>query len=320
MSRIRNFTKTHQWIWAAVGALLFYIMLSAVSGKFNYGSFTANFTIACYTTVCALGQMIVMTTGRGAFDLSIPNMITLSAFLTMGLSNGDNKNFFWVLLLVIIVGIAVGLVNSLLVIRLKITSMIATLAVGYILSTATFIYNRTFNCQQVSGIMLTLTRTKLLGLPLVCYFVILLVAAIAFIFRSVTYGKALLAMGQNKRAAELAGIKVVLVETLAYIASAVLAALCGFFLSGRVGGAFLGMGDSYLLATVAVVVIGGTLASGGRAVTLGTLFGALFLSLIVAVMQIANFSLGVQNIIEGGIIVLVLALSATKSKEERLST
>jgi ribose transport system permease protein len=164
--------------------------------------------------------------------------------------------------------------------------------------------------------MNTLTNTKLLGLPVVTYIVLLIVIGIAFMFRSMTYGRALLALGQNKRAAQLAGIKVNLVETLAYVISAVLAAICGFFISGRIGGAFLGMGDSYLLDTVGSVVIGGTLASGGRAVTLGTLFGALFLSFVVAAMQVANFSIGVQNIIKGVIIISVLVLSANRGKSD----
>jgi ribose transport system permease protein len=316
MSKINSFTKKNQWAWAAVGSLIMFIAVSLISGKITYMSFTANFTIASYLTICALGQMIVMTTGRGAFDLSIPNMITLSAFLTMGLINGQDKNFFPVLLLVIAVGAVVGFINSVLVIRLRITSMIATLAVGYILSTATSIYNRTFNSLAVCDIMKTITSTRILGLPIICYIVLLIVIGIALVFRTVTFGRALLALGQNKRAAQLAGIKVNLVESLAYVVSAVLAALCGFFLSGRVGGAFLGMGDSYLLDTVGAVVIGGTLASGGRAVPLGTMFGALFLGFVVAAMQVANFSIGVQNMIKGAIIIFVLVLSANRSESD----
>lgn len=310
MKKLKEFASSRYWIWAAIGCIVMFFAVSLISGKVSYLSLTANFTIACYLTICAMGQMIVMTTGRGAFDLSIPNMITLSAFLTMGLINGENKNFFPVLLLVLAVGAFVGFINSVLVIRLKITSMIATLAVGYILSTATSIYNRTFNCLKVCDIMMTITKTRIAGIPLICFLVVALVAGISFMFKSVTYGRALEALGQNKRAAELAGIRTDLVETLAYMASSMLAALCGFFLSGRVGGAFLGMGDSYLMDTVGSVVIGGTLASGGRAVTIGTLFGALFLSFVVAAMQVANFSIGMQNIVKGAIIILVLILSA----------
>lgn len=94
MNKLNTFARNNRWTWAAIGAALMYIVVSLISGKLSYSSFTANYTIASYLTICALGQMIVMTTGRGAFDLSIPNMITLSAFLTMGLTNGQDKNFF----------------------------------------------------------------------------------------------------------------------------------------------------------------------------------------------------------------------------------
>jgi ribose transport system permease protein len=316
MNKLNSFAKKNRWTWAAIGSVMMFIVISLISGKFSYMSFTANFTIASYLTICALGQMIVMTTGRGAFDLSIPNMITLSAFLTMGITNGQDKNFLPALAAVILVGALVGLINSILVIRFKITSMIATLAVGYILSTVTSIYNRTFNVLAVSNIMETLTTTRILGIPIVGYIVLLIVAAVALMFRSTSFGRALLALGQNKRAAELAGIKVNLVETLAYVIGAVFAALCGFFLSGRIGGAFLGMGDSYLMDTVGSVVLGGTLASGGYAVTFGTMFGALFLSFVVTAMQIANFSTGMQNIIKGVIIITVLAFGSIKDKSD----
>jgi len=293
-----------------------FIVVSLISGKFSYMSFAANFTIASYLTICALGQMIVMTTGRGAFDLSIPNMITLSAFLTMGLTDGKDERFFPVLILVMLVGAFVGLINSILVLRFRITSMIATLAVGYILSTVTSIYNRTFKTLEISNIMHFVTTFRILGIPIVSYISLLIVIAVAIMFRSTTYGRALLALGQNKRATELAGTNVNVVETLAYVISGVLAAICGFFLSGRVGGAFLGMGDSYLMDTVGSVVLGGTLASGGYAVTVGTLFGALFLSFVVATMQVANFSTGMQNIVKGLIIIAVLAFSSVRKNSD----
>jgi len=316
MNRLNAFAKNNRWTWAALGSAIMFIVVSVISGKFSYMSFAANYTIASYLTICALGQMIVMTTGRGAFDLSIPNMITISAFLTMGLTDGKDERFFPVFVLVILVGAFVGFINSILVIRFRITSMIATLAVGYILSTATSVYNRAFNTLEISGIMHFLTTFRILGIPVAGYVSLLIVIAVAIMFRSTTYGRALLALGQNKKAAELAGINVNLVETLAYVIGAVLAAVCGFFLSGRVGGAFLGMGDSYLMDTVGSVVIGGTLASGGCAVPVGTMFGALFLSFVVAAMQVANFSTGMQNIVKGLIIIFVLAFGSVRKNTD----
>lgn len=316
MEKIKSLPQKYHWFWAVVASVLMFLVLSLVTHKLAYSSFTANFNIACYLTICSIGQMFVITTG-GAMDLSVPNMITLSAFLSMGMINGQNRNFFPVLLVMIALGIVVGFINAFLVIKVRIPAMIATLGVGYILSTFTQLYSRyKFSTMTLCGIMKACVTTRLLGIPLICYFVVAMVVLVAHLFRSVTYGRALMALGQNRRAAQLAGINVDLVETLAYMICSILAAISGMFLAGRTGGAFLGMGDSYLMDTIGSVVIGGTLCAGGRAEPVGTLFGAMFLCLVVTVMSAANFSVGMQYLIRGMIIVCVLVLSASRKHAE----
>lgn len=310
------FIKDIHWIFAVVGSLLMWIVIGIISGNLNLNSLTANMTSAAFLGIAALGQMMVITTGRGAIDLSIPNVITLSAFLTMGIIDGNNARMPLGLLAVLGVGVLVGMLNSFLVIWLKITPMIATLAVGYIVSSVVSIYNRSFNTMKVCSILGDVVKKRLFNIPLIVYLVLLLGMGIYLVFRYMTYGKALLALGQNKTAAYLAGIRVNQVEMIAYVSSGMLAALAGFFLSARVGGAFLGMGDSYMLDTVGSVVIGGSLIAGGRAVTFGTLAGGLFLSLLVTAMQVANFAVGVQNIIKGILIIFVLVLSTTHKEKD----
>lgn len=314
MNNLKTKTKQWYWIWAVAGSLIMWIAVGAFSRNFNISSLFANLTSASFLTLAALGQMIVMTTGRGAIDLSIPNVITLGAFLSMGLIDGKNSRFLPVLLIALAMGACIGALNSILVVYMKITPMVATLAMGYIVSSIISIYNRKFNTLAVCDILKTIARKRILGLPLICYIVIGITILIYFLFRLVTYGRALLALGQNKKAASLAGIKVKRVEIIAYIMSGILAAVTGVFLSARVGGAFLGMGDTYMLDTVGSVVVGGTLAMGGRAVPVGTLFGALFFSLLVTAMQVANFPIGVQYIVKGALIILVLVLSTKKSE------
>jgi ribose transport system permease protein len=78
-------------------------------------------------------------------------------------------------------------------------------------------------------------------------------------------------------------------------------------ISAQLNGAFLGLGDPYLLETVGSVVVGGTLIFGGRAVPLGTLLGSLFLVLLVTAMQVAGLKIGSQLVAEGLFIILVLS-------------
>jgi ribose transport system permease protein len=148
------------------------------------------------------------------------------------------------------------------------------------------------------------------------YLVLLLAVGLWLLLNRTTYGKSLLAIGQNLEAARLAGIKVVRVELLTYVLSSVLAGIAGMLISARVGGALLGMGDAYLLETVASIVVGGTLISGGKANVPGTLAGCLFLGLVVTAMQIMGFSVGAQRIAKGALIIIVLLVGTIRKKQK----
>ena len=101
-------------------------------------------------------------------------------------------------------------------------------------------------------------------LPVIVIVAVALAALIALLFRYTRFGRSLTALGQNLEAAHLSGINVNLIQAIAYVISGVLAAFGGILISARVGGAFLGLGDPYLLETVGSVVVGGTLIFGGK--------------------------------------------------------
>src|SRR2546430_1778041 len=147
------------------------------------------------------------------------------------------------------------------------------------------------------------------------FLAIAIVVLLSLILTQSRYGKCLTAVGQNVDAARLAGIPVNLVRGLAYVLCSVLAAFGGIMISAQVNGAFLGLGDPYLLQTVGSVVVGGTLISGGRAVPLGTLLGSLFLVLLVTAMQVAGLKVGGQLVAEGLFIIFVLFLATERIRQ-----
>ncbi len=302
------------WIFALAGSILLWLAMGMTTGNLSLESLLSNAVSAAFLAIPALGQMLVVTTGRGAIDLSIPGMITLSAFLTTGIANGQDGRLPLAMLAVAGAGLAVGLLNSLLVLLLRIPPIIATVAMGYILTTASLLYNEGFAAFSIAPTLTALIRNRIAGIPLMLLFI----AAIAFLahglIRLTPYGKSLSAVGQNIEAAYLAGIRTGRVQVAAYVMSSLLAGLAGILISARVGGAFLGMGDSFMLETVGAVVLGGTLIFGGRASAVGTLTGALFLVLVSTAMQVAGLPIGSQNIIKGVIIVAVLLLVRNPSE------
>ncbi len=97
---------------------------------------------------------------------------------------------------------------------------------------------------------------------------------------------------------------------MAFVTSGILAALTGLVLGAYVGGAFLAIGQPYLLQSVAAVVLGGTLIAGGHGTALGTWFAAILLILMVTIMQILSLPRGTQDLVQGAVVILVLALAA----------
>jgi hypothetical protein len=146
---------------------------------------------------------------------------------------------------------------------------------------------------------------------------VIVVGAVSFILNRTAYGRTLSAVGQNAIAARLAGVRTIHVAAGAFLASSILAAFTGLLLGAYVGGAFLNMGQPFLLRSLGAVVLGGTLIFGGSPTAIGTLFGAVPLVLIVTTMQITRLPPGTQDVVEGLVIVAVLALAGGTTLRRR---
>jgi ribose transport system permease protein len=178
-----------------------------------------------------------------------------------------------------------------------------------VLATATLICNRSIHGFAVSPALRAVAAGRFLGAPIMLLLCIGLIALTEFVLRRTVYGRTLSAVGQNRIAARLAGIPVDRVVAITFVISSVLASLMGLVLGAYVGGAFLEMGQPYLLQSVAAVVIGGTLIFGGSASAIGVFFASVLLILLVTLMQIMQLPPGSQDMVQGVVVILVLALA-----------
>ena len=128
------------------------------------------------------------------------------------------------------------------------------------------------------------------------------------------YGRSVLAIGQNIRAARLAGVKVEPVRFATYALCGALGGLNGALLAGYFRGANVDIGNEYLLASIAVVVIGGTSVSGGKANLPGIWGAALFLVLLLTMLNTFGVSAGVRLLLTGLIIVAVITAAGGEKR------
>jgi ribose transport system permease protein len=299
-------TQSHRWIWSALAVLIFWGALSVVTDRFSVASLSGIVLSASYLSIVGVGQMFVVTTGRANIDLSIASVVTLSAYVALLTIGGRDANLLWGVLVAFGLGLAVGCINAGLVVRLKLPAIIATLATGYVLATATLLCS--IHGFAVSPTLRAVAAGRFLGAPIMLLVCFGLIALAEFVLRRTVYGRTLSALGQNRIAARLAGIPVYRVVATAFVISSVLASLMGLTLGAYVGGAFLEMGQPYLLQSVATVVIGGTLIFGGSASAIGVFFASVLLILLVTLMQIMQLPPGSQDMVQGVVVILVLAL------------
>ena len=309
MAGLFDFTRRNRWVWAAAAVVLLWLILSFATSRFSLSSLSGILLSASFLTLVALGQMFVVATGRGNIDLSIASVITLNAYLALITVGGADAGLLLGLPAAAGVGFLVGGFNALLVLAVRIPAIIATLATGYVLATATLAANRAIPGFAVSPTLKWLTAARLGGLPIMTLLALGAVAIAAYVLRFTVYGRKLSAVGQNRAAAALAGIANARIVASAFILSSLLASMTGVLLGAYTGGAFLELGQPYLLQSVAAVVLGGTLIFGGAATAVGTFLASILLILIVTTMQILGLPPGAQDMVQGVVVILVLALA-----------
>ncbi|APA89718.1 ABC transporter permease (plasmid) [Paraburkholderia sprentiae WSM5005] len=308
-TQLAEWTARNRWAWAALAVVLLWLTLSVVTRNFSVSSLSGVAVSSSFLALCALGQMAVVTTGRGNIDLSIASVMTLSAYLALIVMGGSDARLMAGVAATLGLGLAVGAVNAALVVLCRIPAIIATLATGYILATATLLANRAIPGFKVSPAIHFIATGRIGAMPVIVLVAMGVTALFCATLRYTAYGRMLSAVGQNVRAARLAGVRTARVTASAFLTSSVLAAVAGLLLGGYVGGAFLEMGQPYLLQSLGAVVLGGTLIFGGSATPLGTLIGSMLLVLVVTTMQIAGLPPGIQDVVQGIVIITVLALA-----------
>lgn len=309
-TRLTGFLHRNRWAWTAIAVVILWLVLSVISGRWSIASLSGILVSASFLTLVALGQMVVVTTGRGNIDLSVGAVITLSAFLSLLVIRGEDDRIWLGLLVTLGLGGAIGLANAFLVVRLRIPAIIATLATGYILASAALLANAEVVAPKISPAMRLVATGRIAGVPILTILTLVAVAVLALMLKHTVFGRRLSATGQSAEAARLAGVPVNRVLATAFVASATLASVTGLLLAAYVGGAFLELGQPYLLQSVAAVVLGGTLITGGLATAFGTYFAAILLILMVTIMQIMGLPRGTQDMAQGIAVILVLAFAA----------
>lgn len=261
--------------------------------------------------IISVGMTFVIISG--GIDLSVGSVVALSGMVTgYALAAGYSTSI--AILACLAAGVACGMVSGILVSLFKVPAFIATLGM---MSVARGLALMVQGGRSISGFspdFLLISNGSIIGIPLpIC--LMIMVCILAHIVAKYTYwGQYVYAIGGNERAAWLSGIPIKSYITGTYLVCGLLSAGASLILTSRLNSAQPIAGNSYELDAIAAVVIGGASLSGGRGTVVGTLLGALILSVLRNGFSILNIPSYIQQIAIGSIIVTAVVVDQLKNR------
>ncbi|MEU8129838.1 ABC transporter permease [Micromonospora sp. NPDC049049] len=263
----------------------------------------------------AAGQYFVIVSGE--FDLSVGSLVTAQVVVAARLIDSDPARTWPVVLLLLAFGALVGLVNGLITTRLRVPSFITTLGMFLILVGAVYLWSDGAPKGGLSEEFRRFGRRAFEDVPVLgrvpyALLVLVVLAVAAVLLMRSDFGRTLVAVGDNPRTAELSGVRVWRTRTFAFILSGLAAAVAAILLGGYSGVSFQA-GAGLEFGAITAVVLGGVALGGGRGAVVGAMLGALTLELLFALMNFYGVSGALRSTVQGAIILLAVAVSATRS-------
>ena len=263
------------------------------------------------TTLGFLGVAIALTLLLGEIDLSVVGILGFSGACGALLVNSGLPGPLAVLA-VIAIGALIGMVNGLCVAKLRMNSLIETLAMGLTLGGGVLALTR--------GTTITISDTGytfmgqglLFGWPVMPAALILLFVVIAVVLTRTRWGRQLYATGGNRKAAYAAGINTSRVRVQAFVLSGLLAGCAGWLATAYLSGINSTVGQDLLLYAIAAPVIGGVSLFGGRGRVIGMLGGVLLLTVVQVGLQLVNISAYYVAMVGGAMIFLAVVVDAVR--------
>jgi ribose transport system permease protein len=298
------------WITFAVLLALWVFSLVRIEGyrTVDYNLFTLR--VAAFLAIVAAGQTLVVL--MGGIDLSVAAVVTMA-----GVIGGNVITQFGEaggILLTLALAAIVGVVNGLGVVVLRLPPLVMTLASLNIIQGVLLVYNAGKPVSGESPFLNYWALGNLFGIPTPAVLLAILSILCIVLLHRTAFGRAIYAIGNNPRAALLSGVPAGIVQIGTYALCSTFAGITGLLLLGRTGYSSKTAGDPYLLMSIAAVVIGGTSILGGRGKYVGTIGGALLLTVLVNVLTVENIPEAGRMMIQGALILLLLIAYASSDQ------
>lgn len=309
---VRNYASTLSLVFFIVALGLFFGVTTR--GFFSVSNALIILSSCAVIGIVSLGQTAAIVTG--GFDLSISGLIPLGAIIFATSLNGG-LGFFAALGLVLVGGLVFGVVNGLLITRLKINPLITTLGTLSIAVGVAQLIADGITVPFDDPTINILAARSIGGVANGVWFLLVLAVLFGLMLKYTTFGRSLYAIGGNSEASWLAGIRVERAVTSVYVLSGMLAAFAGAMLASQLLAGTTNLGTSAALTAVTAVVLGGGALSGGSGSVVGTMLGVLILGMFQNGLTIKQVDPFWQQIATGAVLLIAVGISQIRQRRRR---
>lgn len=297
--------------WLVVAAV--WIAASLLTRGFGaYGHLRYLLELAAVIGLVAAGQTLVVI--GGGIDLAVGAVITVTAILLPLLSVAWDPTGLVGVAATLLVAAGIGFLNGLGIAALRVHPLIMTLAMATLLQGLLVIVAGGSAVTVRNPVVEWLGSARPAGVPVGILLWLVVSAGVLVLLHRTAAGARIFALGTSPLAARLSGVDIGRTTVLLYTLSGLAAGIAGVLVLGMNRQGYVGIGDPYLLTSIAAVVLGGTSILGGRGTYAGTIPGAILLVTITALITVVNASPGWRSILFGGLILGLLLLSGREAR------
>ena len=264
-------------------------------------------------SIVGIGMTMIILTG--GIDVSVGGILALSAAIAGSLLKNHSIPIVVPIVVALLVGLAAGALNGFFTAILRIPALIVTLAMLSMTRGLVLIYTRAQASYGFSKSFLVLGQGKLLGIPIVVYLTVVLLAIGIFILTMTPFGRRIYAIGNNVTAARVVGIRVKGTLIIIFSMTGLLCAIAGLTVISRMDAAAAILAEGLEFQTITAVVIGGTSIFGGRGSIGKTLIGAIIVGLILNGLQLLSVSIYFNQFLSGLILLVAVVLDMLRQRK-----
>lgn len=303
----------HKAVLAWLVVVAVWIAASLLTRGFGaYGHLRYLLELAAVIGLVAAGQTLVVI--GGGIDLAVGAVITVTAILLPLLSVSWDPTGLVGVAATLLVAAGIGFLNGLGIAALRVHPLIMTLAMATLLQGLLVIVAGGSAITVRNPVVEWLGSARPAGVPVGILLWLAVSAGVLVLLHRTAAGARIFALGTSPLAARLSGVDIGRTTVLLYTLSGLMAGIAGVLVLGMNRQGYVGIGDPYLLTSIAAVVLGGTSILGGRGTYAGTIPGAILLVTITALITVVNASPGWRSILFGGLILGLLLLSGREAR------